>query len=105
MFKRYLKSEQTDKQTDRHTDRRTFRLIESVDPEGRCFENHSLSLTCKFGKAGRANDIDEIKVNILILPYISNLTKLQSNYFFQMNILSWLFIPDSPNSWVHLNRP
>ena len=41
--KRYLKSEQTDKQTDKHTDgqthRRTFRLIKSIGPEGRCFEN------------------------------------------------------------------
>ena len=32
--KRYLKSEQTH----RRTDRRTFRLIESIGPEGRCFE-------------------------------------------------------------------
>ena len=42
-FKRYLKSEQTDghtdTRTDGHTDRRTFRLIESIGPEGRCFEN------------------------------------------------------------------
>ena len=30
---------QTDKHTDRHTDRRTNRLIESIGPEGRCFEN------------------------------------------------------------------
>ena len=30
---------QTDRQTDRHTDRRTFWLIESIGPEGRCFEN------------------------------------------------------------------
>ena len=30
---------QMDKQTDRRTDRRTFRLIESIGPEGRCFEN------------------------------------------------------------------
>ena len=30
---------QTDKQTNRRTDRRTFRLIESIGPEGRCFEN------------------------------------------------------------------
>ena len=65
----------------------------------------SLSWTCKFGEAGLAENIDEIMVKILILPYISNLTKLQSKYFFQMNILSWLFIPTSPNSWVHLNRP
>ena len=40
--KRYLKSEQTDGHTDRRThgrtDRRTFRLIESIGPEGRCFE-------------------------------------------------------------------
>ena len=39
-FKRYLKSEHTDKHTDKHTDRRTFRLIESIGPEGRCFENN-----------------------------------------------------------------
>ena len=37
--KRYLKSEQTDKQTDRQTHIWTFRLIESIGPEGRCFEN------------------------------------------------------------------
>ena len=41
--KRYLKSEHTDKRTDtrtdRQTDRWTFRLIESIGPEGRCFEN------------------------------------------------------------------
>ena len=29
----------TDRQTDGHTHRRTFRLIESIGPEGRCFEN------------------------------------------------------------------
>ena len=33
-FKLYLKSEHTDGQTHR----RTFRLIESIGPEGRCFE-------------------------------------------------------------------
>ena len=27
------------RRTDRHTDGRTFRLIESIGPEGRCFEN------------------------------------------------------------------
>ena len=47
MFKRYLKSEQTDKQTDkhtdRHTDRRTNQVLESIGPEGRCFENHGLT--------------------------------------------------------------
>ena len=41
--KRYLKSEHTDKHTDtrpdRQTDRPTNRLIESIGPEGRCFEN------------------------------------------------------------------
>ena len=45
-FKWFLKSEhtdgqtdgRTDRQTDRQTDRRTFRLIESIGPEGRCFE-------------------------------------------------------------------
>ena len=45
--KRYLKSEQThrrthgqtDTRTDGHTDRQTFRLLESIGPEGRCFEN------------------------------------------------------------------
>jgi hypothetical protein len=44
-FKRYLKSEHTDRQTDgqthRRTNRRTFQLIESIGPEGRCFENHT----------------------------------------------------------------
>ena len=41
----YLKSEQTHRQTDRRTDgrtdRRTFRLIESIGPEGRCFEKYT----------------------------------------------------------------
>ena len=37
--KRYLKSEHTDKQTHKHTNIWTFRLIESIGPEGRCFEN------------------------------------------------------------------
>ena len=31
---------QTNRQTDRQTDRRTFQLIQSIGPEGRCFENH-----------------------------------------------------------------
>ena len=34
-FKMYLKSEQTH----RHTERQTFWLIESIGPEGQCFEN------------------------------------------------------------------
>ena len=38
-FKRYLKSEETDRQTDGQTNRRTIRLIESIGPEGQCFEN------------------------------------------------------------------
>ena len=37
--KRYLKSEHTDRQTDKHTHIWTFRLIESIGPKGRCFEN------------------------------------------------------------------
>ena len=37
-FKQYLKGEHTDGQTDRWTRRRTFRLIESIGPEGQCFE-------------------------------------------------------------------
>ena len=40
-FKRYLKSEDTDRRTDTQTDGRTFQLIESMGPEGRCFENHT----------------------------------------------------------------
>ena len=40
MIKRYLKSKHTHGQTDRRTGRLTFRLIESIGPEGRCFENH-----------------------------------------------------------------
>ena len=36
--KRYLKSEQTNRHTNRQTHRQTFRLIESIGPEGRCFE-------------------------------------------------------------------
>ena len=35
---------QTHRQTNTQTDRRTFRLIESIGPEGRCFEN----LICAF---------------------------------------------------------
>ena len=39
---------QTDRQTDRRTDRRTFQLIESIGPEGRCFENlESALMICK----------------------------------------------------------
>ena len=38
-FKRYLKSEQTDKHTNRRTHGRTFQLIESIGPLVRCFEN------------------------------------------------------------------
>ena len=38
--KRYLKSEQTDTRTDE----RTNRLIESIGPEGRCFENVLLNM-------------------------------------------------------------
>ena len=30
----------TDGQTDGRTDRRKFQLIESISPEGRCFENY-----------------------------------------------------------------
>ena len=37
--KRYLKSEHARRQTDRQTRPRTFRLIESIGPKGRCFEN------------------------------------------------------------------
>ena len=37
-FKWYLKSEHTDRRTDVQTDRRTFRLIKSIDQEGRRFE-------------------------------------------------------------------
>ena len=38
--KRLLNSEQTDRQTHKHTHIWTFRLIESIGPEGRCFENY-----------------------------------------------------------------
>ena len=55
--KRYLKSEQTDTRTDRRTDRQTFRLIESMGPEGRCFENH---------KQTRANPGDALQTPSLI---------------------------------------
>ena len=41
-FKRYLKSEQTEKHTNRQTHRRTFRLRESIGPEGRCLKNGNL---------------------------------------------------------------
>ena len=41
-FIRYLKSEHTH----RRTDRRTFRPIESIGPEGRCFEN-IIFIACK----------------------------------------------------------
>ena len=37
--KPYLKIEQTDRQTHTQTHIWTFRLIESIGPEGRCFEN------------------------------------------------------------------
>ena len=42
--KRYLKSEQKHGRTDTRTDRGTFRLIESISPEGRRFENINVSL-------------------------------------------------------------
>ena len=38
--KRPLNGTSRSEHTDRHTDRRTFWLIESIGPEGRCFENH-----------------------------------------------------------------
>ena len=38
MFKRYLKSEHTNRRADGQTDRQTFRLIESIGSEGRYFE-------------------------------------------------------------------
>ena len=41
-FKRYLKSEHTHGRTDGQTHRRTFQLIESIGPEGRCFEKWRL---------------------------------------------------------------
>ena len=50
---------QTHRWTDKHTDRRTFRLIESIGPEGRCFENLHVLNMCnliydleKMGKGG-----------------------------------------------------
>ena len=36
---------QTDRQTERRRDRRTFRIIESICPEGRCFEKRTHELT------------------------------------------------------------
>ena len=42
--KRYLKSEHTHRRTHRHKDRRTFRLIESIGPEGQCFENYGIRI-------------------------------------------------------------
>ena len=39
---------QTDKQTDRQTNIWTFRLIESIGPEGRCFENGIRSAKSNF---------------------------------------------------------
>ena len=38
---------QTDGRTNKHTDRRTFRLIESIGPEGRCFEKKGKKTTTK----------------------------------------------------------
>ena len=52
--KRYLKSERTDRETDRRTHRRTFRLVESIGPEGRCFENE-----------GNANKWVQNKINTI----------------------------------------
>ena len=42
-FKRYLKSEHIHRQTNKQTNIWTFRLIESIGPEGRCFENTVLN--------------------------------------------------------------
>ena len=39
----------TDTRTEGHTDRRTFQLIESIGPEGRCFENLGKALVCLQG--------------------------------------------------------
>ena len=42
--KRRLNGTSKSEQTDRHTHTRTFRLIESIGPEGRCFENVELQI-------------------------------------------------------------
>ena len=39
----------TDRQTDRLTDRRTFRLIESIGPEGKCFEKMTSFMNSPLG--------------------------------------------------------
>ena len=44
------KSEQTDKDTDRQTHIWTFRLIESIGPEGQCFENKPFTRRTEWGK-------------------------------------------------------
>ena len=50
-FKLYLKSEHMDGQTDTRTRRRTFRLIESIGPEGRCFEYSDITMVDKRASA------------------------------------------------------
>ena len=67
--KRYLKSEQTDKQIHR----RTNRLIESIGPEGRCFENTLLFM--------HLGPLQQINLNIYNLFEINNSSKNSRNWW------------------------
>ena len=50
---------QTTNGTDKHTDGRTFRLIESIGPEGRCFESFTIIISYIYSLINR-----ELKVKI-----------------------------------------
>ena len=97
--KRFLKSEQTDKQTNRQTDRRTFQLLESIGPEGQCFENNftpQQPMRCSQGSFRNSRDVllrnifritfqDSLKnIRLILLVFICNkrtyLVSSNSNY-------------------------
>ena len=86
--KQYLKSEHTDRQTDKQTNIWTFRLIESIGPEGRCFENKSCfhRLLCFLA----IFDIVTLCSGGLYVLYIfqSELNILCKNHSFQVFILT-----------------
>ena len=64
----YLKSEQTNTLTNRRTNRRTFWLIESIGPEGRCFENGSRKLTVFFLSSTLRSWLHKISTRIKFCP-------------------------------------
>ena len=72
--KRYLKSEHTHRGTHRHTDTQTFRLIESIGPEGGCFEKtlffgYQKQLSDNFARVAGPYLLVLNKYNLKYLPY------------------------------------